>query len=115
MIDYRATYVYLVSIIYAGLVATDTVNMICTRHKYSTLVALTNTHTHTHTHAHALTLSLSHNTHTRTIGPANELVGRYSSQELGSCQALYNKLLALDPSASFKEIHTLAMHYLHTQ
>ena len=68
MIDYRAAYVYLVSIIYArtlhvGLVATDTVNMICTRRKYSTLVALTNTHTHTHMHMHSHSLSLTTHTH----------------------------------------------------
>ena len=34
---------------------------------------------------------------------SDELPSGHSSQEPGSCQALYNKFLALDPSVSFRK------------
>jgi hypothetical protein len=92
----------------------DTVNVsthckYCTLHGTHTLslsLFLPHTYTRTHTHHILCTIGLR----------SNELAVRYSSQELGSCQALYNKLLALDPSAFFKEIHTIvvsAPQYVH--
>lgn len=65
------------------------------------------------THTHTLSYTHIHTRTPHTMGLTNELASRYSSQELGSCQALYNKLLALDPSASFKRnSHNCTAYYI---